>query len=120
MSNDTDLTLFGKIWTTIEEIIITQSSSDAPAAPPAPPAPAAPPASAAPAPNTPSEEPASDEHTLLAAAQALASINSNEGTHDDAVAEPKDYDDLSVYDKEVVSHMRNNKHLLKFIYTVLS
>jgi len=32
MSNDTDLTLFGKIWTTIEEIIITQSSSDAPAA----------------------------------------------------------------------------------------
>ena len=71
-------------------------------------------------PDTPSEEPASDEHTLLAAAQALASITSSEGTHDDALSEPEEYDQLSDDDKKVVLYMRNNKHLLKFIYTVLS
>jgi len=102
----------------------------APAAVPAPapepvpvPEPVPAPAEPVPAPaepDTPSEEPASDEHTLLAAAQALASITSSEGTHDDALSEPEEYDQLSDDDKKVVLYMRNNKHLLKFIYTVLS
>ena len=98
------------------------SAPPAPAPAPAPapePVPAVPaPAEPVPAPaepDTPSEEPASDEHTLLAAAQALASINSNEGTHDDALPEPEEYDQLSDDDKKVVLYMRNNKHLLKFI-----
>ena len=89
------------------------AAAPASAASAAPPVPAPVPAPAEP--DTPSEEPASDEHTLLAAAQALASINSNEGTHDDALPEPEEYDQLSDDDKKVVLYMRNNKHLLKFI-----
>ena len=97
--------------------------ASAPPAPPAsaPPAPPAPPpappsaAQASAAQNTPSEQPASDEDPLFAAAQALASITSSEGTHDDALPEPEDYEQLSDDDKKVVLYMRNNKHLLKFI-----